>query len=245
MSRAVQTQVACTEDMKKAAGYRAVDDHIHSGMVVGLGTGSTAYYAVERLGQKIKNGELVDIVAIPTSTKTENQARSWNIPLGTLDTHPSPDVTIDGADEVDSHLNLIKGRGGALLREKMVAIEAEKFVIIVVESKLVQGLGVTGALPVEITPFCWKRTMRCLLDVEAFQGCQVSATLRQEQDQIYVTDNHNYIVDLFFKEPIPELVSAARQLIDIVGVVEHGLFLHMADVCLVSGKEGIRLIEKK
>lgn len=238
-------QVTSTDELKKAVGYKAVDDHIQSGMVVGLGTGSTAYYAVERLGQKIKNGQVVDIVAIPTSTKTEQQAKSWGIPLVTLDTHPALDVAIDGADEVDSQLNLVKGRGGALLREKMVEVEARKLVIIVDESKLVSGLGITGAMPVEVTPFCWKRTMRRLLDIEAFQGCQVSAKLRQENDQIYITDNHNYIVDLFFQKPIPDLMLAARQLIDIVGVVEHGLFLNMADICIVSGKDGIRVFEKK
>jgi len=244
-ARTLHMQVTSTDELKKAVGYKAVDDHIQSGMVVGLGTGSTAYYAVERLGQKIKNGQVVDIVAIPTSTKTEQQAKSWGIPLVTLDTHPALDVAIDGADEVDSQLNLVKGRGGALLREKMVEVEARKLVIIVDESKLVSGLGITGAMPVEVTPFCWKRTMRRLLDIEAFQGCQVSAKLRQENDQIYITDNHNYIVDLFFQKPIPDLMLAARQLIDIVGVVEHGLFLNMADICIVSGKDGIRVIEKK
>ncbi|GJQ08378.1 hypothetical protein GpartN1_g169.t1 [Galdieria partita] len=240
----VQMQVISTEELKKAVGYKAVDDHVRSGMVVGLGTGSTAYYAVERLGQKIKSGEFVDIVAIPTSTKTENQAKTWGIPLVTLDTHPSLDIAIDGADEVDSQLNLVKGRGGALLREKMVEVEANKLVIIVDESKLVTGLGITGAMPVEVTPFCWKRTMRRLLQVEAFQDCQVSAKIRQEKDTVYVTDNHNYIVDLFFQKPIPDVSLAARQLIDIVGVVEHGLFLNMADICIVSGMNGIRVIEK-
>lgn len=244
MTTTVHMQVISTEEMKKSVGYKAVDDHIRSGMVVGLGTGSTAYYAVERLGQKLKSGQVVDIVAVPTSTKTENQAKSLGIPLVTLDTHPSLDVAIDGADEVDSQLNLVKGRGGALLREKMVEVEAKKLVIIVDESKLVKGLGITGAMPVEVTVFGWKRTMRRLLEVEAFQGCQVSAKLRQEQNSAYVTDNHNYIIDLFFQKPIPDVNLAAKQLIDIVGVVEHGLFLNMADICIVSGKDGIRVMDK-
>ncbi|EME27197.1 ribose 5-phosphate isomerase [Galdieria sulphuraria] len=244
MATTIQMQVISTEELKKAVGYKAVDDHIRSGMVVGLGTGSTAYYAVERLGQKIKKGEIVDIVAIPTSTKTEHQAKTWDIPLVTLDTHPSLDVAIDGADEVDDQLNLVKGRGGALLREKMVEVEAKKLVIIVDESKLVKGLGITGAMPVEVTPFCWKRTMRRLLEVEAFQGCQVSAKIREDKDTVYLTDNHNYIIDLFFQKPIPDISLAARQLIEIVGVVEHGLFLNMADICIVSGMNGIRVVEK-
>ncbi|GJD07771.1 Probable ribose-5-phosphate isomerase 3, chloroplastic [Galdieria sulphuraria] len=230
MATTIQMQVISTEELKKAVGYKAVDDHIRSGMVVGLGTGSTAYYAVERLGQKIKKGEIVDIVAIPTSTKTEHQAKTWDIPLVTLDTHPSLDVAIDGADEVDDQLNLVK--------------EAKKLVIIVDESKLVKGLGITGAMPVEVTPFCWKRTMRRLLEVEAFQGCQVSAKIREDKDTVYLTDNHNYIIDLFFQKPIPDLSLAARQLIEIVGVVEHGLFLNMADICIVSGMNGIRVVEK-
>ena len=118
------------DELKKLTGYKAVDDYVTSGMVVGLGTGSTAYYAVERLGQKLKSGELKDIVAIPTSIRTMEQAESLNIPLVTLDTHSKLDVAIDGADNVDPGFNLVKGGGGALLREKMVELAADKFVVI-------------------------------------------------------------------------------------------------------------------
>jgi ribose 5-phosphate isomerase A len=118
------------DELKKLTGYKAVDDYVTSGMVVGLGTGSTAYYAVERLGQKLKSGELKDIVAIPTSIRTKEQAESLNIPLVTLDTHSKLDVAIDGADNVDPGFNLVKGGGGALLREKMVELAADKFVVI-------------------------------------------------------------------------------------------------------------------
>ena len=111
-------------------GYKSVDDYVESGMVVGLGTGSTAYFAVERLGQKLKSGELKDIVAIPTSVRTKEQAESLGIPLVTLDTHSKLDVAIDGADDVDPDLNLVKGGGGALLREKMVEVCADKFIVI-------------------------------------------------------------------------------------------------------------------
>lgn len=231
--------------MKKRVGYKAVDDYVHSGMVVGLGTGSTAYYAIERLGQKLREGELHNVVGIPTSTKTELQSKSLNIPLTTLDTHPVVEVAIDGADEVDEKLNLVKGRGGSLLREKLIETEAKKLVIIVDDSKLVQNLGMTGAVPVEVIPFCWKHTMRRLLQLESLAECNVSATIRSEKDSIYVTDNNNYIVDLFVERPIPDISLAGRQISDVVGVVEHGIFLNMADVCLVSGTEGIRVIEKE
>jgi ribose 5-phosphate isomerase len=118
------------EELKKMVGYKAVDDYVKNGMVVGLGTGSTAYYAVERVGEKLKSGELKDILAIPTSVRTKEQAESLGIPLVTLDTHSKLDVAIDGADEVDPDLNLVKGGGGALLREKMVEICADKFIVI-------------------------------------------------------------------------------------------------------------------
>lgn len=118
------------DELKKMVGYKSVDDYVKSGMVVGLGTGSTAYFAVERLGQLLESGELEDIVAIPTSIRTKEQAESLGIPLVTLDTHSKLDVAIDGADEVDPDLNLVKGGGGALLREKMVEVCADKFIVI-------------------------------------------------------------------------------------------------------------------
>jgi hypothetical protein len=131
LSLNMATSSTLTQDeLKKMVGYKAVDDYVHSNMVVGLGTGSTAYFAVERLGQKLKSGELKNIVAIPTSIRTKEQAESLGIPLVTLDTHSNLDVAIDGADEVDPALNLVKGGGGALLREKMVEVCADKFIVI-------------------------------------------------------------------------------------------------------------------
>ena len=122
--------MASQDELKRQTGYKAVDDYVKSGMVVGLATGSTAYFAVERLGQKLQSGELKDIVAIPTSVRTKEQAESLGIPLVTLNTHSKLDVAIDGADNVDPDLNLVKGGGGALLREKMVELSAEKFIVI-------------------------------------------------------------------------------------------------------------------
>merc|ERR1712176_1234466 len=157
------------EELKKQVGYKAVDDYVKSGQVVGLGTGSTAYFAVERVGEKLKSGELKDIVCIPTSVRTKEQAEELGIPLVTLDTHSKLDVAIDGADEVDPNLNLVKGGGGALLREKMVEVMADKFIVIVDESKLCDGLGPGFPVPVEITPFCHEHTMR---EVAALPTCE-------------------------------------------------------------------------
>lgn len=140
--------------------YKAVDDHVKSGMVVGLGTGSTAYFAVERVGQKLKSGELKDLICIPTSEKTREQAESLGIPLCTLNERSKLDVAIDGADAVDPGLSLIKGGGGALLREKMVEVMSDKFICIVDHTKLCPGLGPSFPLPVEITPFCHLHTMK-------------------------------------------------------------------------------------
>lgn len=235
------TVAPTVEELKKATGYKAVDDHVRSGMVVGLGTGSTAYFAVERLGQKLASGELSDIVAIPTSERTREQAQSLNIPLVTLDTHPVLDVAIDGADEVDPALNLVKGRGGALLREKMVEVQAKKFIVIVDESKLVDGLGISGAMPVEVTPFCYKFNLDKLVALDSVKGC--TAELRMDGDKPYITDNDNYIVDLYFDSPIKDAQQAAKDFESLVGVVEHGLFLGMSSSVIIAGKEGVYVKE--
>ena len=129
-STALSMSAVSQDELKKQVGYKAVDDYVKSGMVVGLGTGSTAYFAVERVGELLKSGELENILAIPTSERTKEQALSLDIPLVTLDTHSKLDVAIDGADAVDPDLNLVKGGGGALLREKMVEVMADKFIVI-------------------------------------------------------------------------------------------------------------------
>eukprot|EP00180_Rhodochaete_pulchella_P001611 Plantae.Rhodophyta-Rhodochaete_pulchella.ctg24439.p1 GENE.Plantae.Rhodophyta-Rhodochaete_pulchella.ctg24439~~Plantae.Rhodophyta-Rhodochaete_pulchella.ctg24439.p1 ORF type:complete len:281 (+),score=52.80 Plantae.Rhodophyta-Rhodochaete_pulchella.ctg24439:445-1287(+) len=234
---AATMQASSVEELKRQTGYKAVDDYVTSGMVVGLGTGSTAYFAVERLGQKLASGELTDIVAIPTSIRTKEQAESLSIPLVTLDTHPVLDVAIDGADEVDTNLNLVKGRGGALLREKMVEVQAKKFIVIVDDSKFVPGLGISGAMPVEVTPFCWEHSLKRLVDAPTLQGC--TAKLRMDGDKPYVTDNDNYIVDLYFTEPIKDPVAAAAEISAMVGIVEHGLFLGMTTAVISAGKDGV------
>eukprot|EP00961_Rhodomonas_salina_P057034 766709-Rhodomonas_salina.5 len=199
-----------SEDAKRAAGYKAVDDHVTSGMVVGLGTGSTAYFAVERVGQKLRTGELKDIICIPTSERTKKQAEDLEIPLCTLNEKSKLDVAIDGADAVDPQFALIKGGGGALLREKMVEVVSDKFICIVDETKLCPGLGPSFPLPVEIVPFCHEHTMRTIAALPEVAGC--TARLRTgdcsnnkpDGDQPAVTDNGNYIVDLIFEQPIAD-----------------------------------------
>lgn len=236
------------EELKKLVGYKAVDDYVKSGMVVGLGTGSTAYYAVERVGQKLKSGELKNIICIPTSERTKEQAQSLGIPLTTLNEKSKLDVAIDGADDVDKGLNLIKGGGGALLREKMVEAASGKFICIVDESKLSsKGLGPGFPLPVEITPFCHEHTCRVIENLPSVKGCKAvlrmgsAANNKRDGDNIAVTDNGNYIVDLFFTEPIKDVELAAKELKKTVGVVEHGIFEGMTTAVIVAGKNGIRV----
>jgi ribose 5-phosphate isomerase A len=237
------------DELKKMVGYKSVDDYVKSGMVVGLGTGSTAAFAVDRLGELLKSGELKDILAIPTSIRTKEQAESLGIPLVTLDTHSKLDVAIDGADEVDPDLNLVKGGGGALLREKMVEVCAEKFIVIVDESKITDGLGPGFPIPVEITPFCHEHTLRLVGSLPSCEGCEPilrmgsSSSNKPDGDEIAVTDNGNYIVDLHFKEAIKDPVTMANELKNTVGVVDHGLFCGMTSAVIIAGKDGISVKE--
>lgn len=208
-------------------------------MVLGLGTGSTAAFVVSRIGELLKSGELKDIVGVPTSKRTQEQAASLGIPLSILDDHPKIDLAIDGADEVDPELNLVKGRGGALLREKMVEAASDKFVVVVDDTKLVTGLGGSGlAMPVEVVQFCWKYNLVRLQEMFNAEGCD--AKLRVDGDgKPYVTDNSNYIVDLYFKTPIKDAGSAGKEISALEGVVEHGLFLDMATAVIIAGKDGV------
>jgi len=241
--------MATQDELKKQVGYKSVDDNVRSGMTVGLGTGSTAYFAVERLGQLLADGTLKDIVAIPTSERTREQALSLNIPLVTLDTHSRLDVAIDGADEVDPNLNLVKGGGGALLREKMVEVCADKFVVIVDESKLTDNLGPGFPIPVEITPFCHLHTLNLVQSLPECAGAKAvlrmgsSSNNKNDGDEIAVTDNGNYIVDMHFESSIKDAAAMATALKSTVGVVDHGLFCGMASSVIVAGKDGV--YEKK
>jgi len=239
------------DELKKQVGYKAIDDYVESGMVIGLGTGSTAFFAVERVGQLLSSGKLKDIVAIPTSVRTEQQAVRLGIPISTLDKHSRLDVAIDGADAVDPNLNLVKGGGGAHFREKIVEACAHKFVVIVDESKLCEGLGPSFPVPVEIVPFCADHVAKKIEALPALAGCRAvlrrgsSSNNKCDGEDPAVTDNGNYILDLQFEAPIKDVAAAAQQLKDTIGVVEHGLFVGMASVVLVAGKEKIFTAERK
>ncbi|CAM9539081.1 unnamed protein product [Discosporangium mesarthrocarpum] len=238
-----------TAILKRQAGYKSVENHVKSGMVVGLGTGSTAYYAVERVGQLLSSGTLSDIIAVPTSKRTEEQARSLGIPLTTLDSHSVLDVAIDGADTADTNtFGLVKGGGGALLREKLVVAAAKKFVVIVDEHKLADGLGDSFAVPVEVIQFAHQHISRKIQGLPSIQGCDpklrmVKAGGDGGESMPYVTDNGNYIVDLHFKKPLPDPRAAAKEIAGVVGVVEHGLFLDMASELIIAGKGGVRSLD--
>jgi ribose 5-phosphate isomerase A len=209
---------------KEAAG-RAAAELVRDGDVVGLGTGSTAYFAVVALGERVKAG--LKIVGIPTSIQTGELARSVGIPLTTLDEHPEIDITIDGADEIDPHLNLIKGGGGALLREKVVASITKKMVVVADSGKLVKALG-KFPLPVEIIPFARAVVERRLIS----QGATPKLRLKSD-GQPYITDNGNHILDASFRR-IDDPSSVARNLSETAGVVEHGLFIGYAKLALVA-----------
>ncbi|KAJ7568370.1 hypothetical protein O6H91_01G029500 [Diphasiastrum complanatum] len=235
-------KVLTQDDLKKLAADKAVE-YVQSGMVLGLGTGSTAAFVVSKIGELLKEGKLKDIVGVPTSKRTAEQAAAVGIPLSVLDDHPKIDLAIDGADEVDPELNLVKGRGGALLREKMVEAASAKFVVVVDETKLVDGLGGSGlAMPVEVVQFCWKYNLERLKNLPEVAGCE--ARLRLEGDKPYVTDNSNYIVDLYFKTPIKDARAAANAIASLEGVVDHGLFLDMATAVIIAGTEGVTIKAK-
>jgi ribose 5-phosphate isomerase A len=225
------------EQFKEKAAHCAVE-FIKSGMVVGLGTGSTAAHAVKQIAKRLKDGELKNIVGIPTSIRTENLARELGIPLCGLDGQPAIDLTIDGADEVDADLNLIKGGGGALLREKVVAQASRRNMIVVDESKLSPRLGARWALPVEVIPFAVKPEENFLKSLGA-----AVALRRDGQGQPYKTDQHNYILDANFGEMAnPERLAA--KLDARAGIVEHGLFLGLATDVIVAAQDEIRHLKR-
>jgi ribose 5-phosphate isomerase A len=221
--------------LKKAAAEWAAA-LIEDGMVVGLGTGSTASLILEPLAARIRQG--LRIVGIPTSESTAEQARGLGIPLSNLAGHARVDLTIDGADEVElGTLNLIKGLGGALLREKIVASASARLVIVADESKLVERLG-RGVVPVEVVPFGWQATARRIESLGA------SAALRPGPDGgAFVTDGGHYILDCAFG-PIASAASCDRELNGIVGVVEHGLFLGLANQVVVGRAAGVEVLDR-
>jgi ribose 5-phosphate isomerase A len=224
------------EALKKMAAEKAVEQ-VKSGMVLGLGTGSTAYYAVAKIGQMWQAGELTDIVGVPTSEVTAAHAAEYGVPLGSLDDYPAIDVAIDGADEVDPQLNVIKGLGGALLREKMVEGVTQYFIVVVDERKISDRLGLVSPVPVEVVRFSWRFTSGWLESL----GC--TPVLRGGEASPYVTDNGNFIIDCHFANGINDPLALGDNLQSRPGVVEHGLFLGMANQVIAAASDGIKIFE--
>ena len=225
-------------NLKEKAAEKALT-FVESGMTLGLGTGSTTAYFVDMLGKKFSSGELSDIRGVPTSKETEVRARKWGIPITTLSENPRLDLAVDGADEVDPALNLIKGLGRALLREKIVEIHAEQFIVIVDASKMVARLGTRDALPIEILPFEAEAHIRWLDTL----GCRAKLWLEDDSSPA-ITDNGNYLVKCWFQEGIPDAYALNRALSNRPGIIESGLFLNMATKVIVAEDKNIRVLEK-
>jgi ribose 5-phosphate isomerase A len=221
-----------TQELKKHAAERAVE-LIESGMVVGLGHGSTAILAAQRIAELLKEGKLSEVLGVPCSSQVEEAARNLGITLTTFDEHPGIDLTIDGADEVDGNLDLIKGGGGALLREKIVAQASRREIIVVDESKLSPALGTQRAVPVEVIPFGWQSQALYLESLGA------TVILRKDDNQErFMTDQGNLILDCSFG-PISNPEGLAEALNARTGIVEHGLFLGLATDLIVAYSEGV------
>ncbi|NNF37232.1 MAG: ribose-5-phosphate isomerase RpiA [Gemmatimonadetes bacterium] len=221
------------DELKREAAAEALT-YVTSGMRLGLGTGSTMAHFVDLLGQAMAEGRLRDIVGVPTSVRTERQARDLNIPLAALHELSPLDLAVDGADEVDPGLDLIKGLGGALLREKMIAQAAQRFVIVADGSKLVTRLGSRSPLPVEVVPFAWEAHRSFLSELGA------TPVLRRDvAGEPTVTDNGNLLLDCAFEQGIADPIEVERRLSLRAGVVDTGLFLGLADTVVVADGDGI------
>ena len=228
------------DELKRQAAAKALD-YVRDGMKLGLGTGSTAKHFVELLGERVKTG--LKVIGVPTSEATRADALRCGVPLTTLDDVDRLDLTVDGADEIDPQLNLIKGGGGALLREKIVAAASDRMIVIADESKWVATLG-RFPLPVEVIPFGLAATRRAI--AEAFAQCGVSGpmAIRNGRDgHAFVTDGGHWIIDAHLGQ-IPDAPRLAGLLSSIPGVVEHGLFIGLASMTMLASSEGIRIFER-
>jgi ribose 5-phosphate isomerase A len=228
------------EAQKRAAAARALE-FVRPGMRLGLGTGSTARHFTELLAERVRSG--LDVVVVPTSEATRCDAERLGVPLATLDEFPNLDLTVDGADEIGPDLTLIKGGGGALLREKIVASASARMVVIADESKWVPVLG-RFPLPVEVMPFGFTATRRALEAASAAAGSPGSTHLRQSKDgHAFVTDGGHWILDAKLGR-ISDPKALADRLAAIAGVVEHGLFIGLAQIAVLAGSEGVRVVER-
>jgi ribose 5-phosphate isomerase A len=226
-----------TDSYKKQAAEKAVE-FLENGMIVGLGSGTTAQFALHRIGELIASNQLSKIIGIPSSRQTSRIAQRLEIPLGEINDYPVIDVTIDGADEVDPQLNLIKGGGGALLREKIIIQASKRVIIIVDENKMSSGLGKKWPVPIEVLPFSWKCEARFLSSL----GAEVS--LRQSASgKLFKSDQNNYILDVNFGQ-IKHLEELVKKLNQRAGIIGHGIFLELVTDIIVAGKKGISHLKR-
>ncbi len=224
--------------LKRHAAERAVE-FVQSGMIVGLGHGTTAIWATRRIAELIVSKELTNILAIPCSKETEEEARKLGIPLTTLEEHPNVDLTIDGADEVAPNFDVIKGGGGALLREKIVAQATKREIIVVDESKLSPSLGTKWAVPVEVIPFGYGSQKVYL------EGLGAKVSIRQKKDgTTFYTDQGNIILDCNFGA-ISDPAHLAEQFKQRTGIVEHGLFIRLVSDVIVAAASGTRELKRQ
>ena len=231
--------VADAEKLKHAAAARAVE-FVRPGMRLGLGTGSTAKHFVALLAERVRGG--LDIVGVPTSEATRQDAERQGVPLTTLEDTPELDLTVDGADEIAPDLALIKGGGGALLREKIVAAASGRMLVIADESKFVPVLG-RFPLPIEIVPFGVEPTRRAVEAAAHACDCPGGAALRRTREgHAFVTDGGHLLLDAALVR-IPDPASLARRLAAIPGVMEHGLFVGLAHIAIIAGPDGVRIVE--
>jgi ribose 5-phosphate isomerase A len=228
--------VTSSDALKRAAAAEALNG-VRSGMRLGLGTGSTVAHFVDLLGEALREGRLGAVVGVPTSIRTTDQAHALGIPLGALHELAPLDLTVDGADEVDPVLDLIKGLGGALLREKMVAAASRRLVIVADEGKRVTRLGTRSPVPVEVVPFEWQ------VHLPFLESLGARPALRTHADgSPAVTDNGNYVIDCYFSAGIDHPKALEAELAARVGVVETGLFLGMASEAIIAGEQGIQTL---
>jgi ribose 5-phosphate isomerase A len=222
------------DQKKKAAGEKAAE-YVKDGMVVGLGTGSTAYYFIKKLGELVSEGLFVK--AVTTSLATEKQAGSLNISMFSVDEVDGIDLLIDGVDEIDSSFNAIKGGGGALFREKLIAKLSKKIIWILDDSKFVDSIG-KFPLPVEILSFGYTHTLKKL------QRMSLNPKLRLSGEEPFITDNGNYIVDLHLGKPV-DTNEVIRKLDSVTGVLEHGLFINMCERIIIGRNKEVEVLENK
>jgi ribose 5-phosphate isomerase A len=227
--------------LKRQAAARALEE-VRDGMRLGLGSGSTARHFVELLGERVRGG--LKVIGVPTSEATRHDAQRWGIPLTTLDEIDSLDLTVDGADEIDPALNLIKGGGGALLREKIVATASRRMIAIADDSKWVPTLG-RFPLPIEVVPFGLAATQRAMANAFARSGVSGQMELRKASDgHAFVTDGGHWIIDAHLGR-IADAPGLAERLSVLPGVVEHGLFIGLASMAVLASADGIRVVERR